>query len=232
MLQAEREQLGQRQHFVDWMDSVGHCKAPMPTMRILLLHCMPMLCACVHKDGAMGDSAKVYSAASSRIRRQLRDSVRRHNVHGNRLKTAKRRPSLIILGSAIILPMLDMPGIARRPHATERNRVGHGAEYHRSGQSRLQQAGLPGAPCHDVVDLERDADAEQQRERDDVGEIEREADPARKFPASPRRRAGSGIGVSSTSLTRLKAMKSKIAIATSARMPASIKAAVTVLADS
>jgi hypothetical protein len=28
MLQAERKQLGQRQNFVDWMDSVGHCKAP------------------------------------------------------------------------------------------------------------------------------------------------------------------------------------------------------------
>ena len=29
------------------------------------------------------------------------------------------------------------------------------------------------APRHDVIDLERDADAEQQRQRDDVGEIER-----------------------------------------------------------
>ena len=35
---------------------------------------------------------------------------------------------------------------------------------------------LPGAPRHDVVDLERDADAEQQRQRDDVGEVERQAD--------------------------------------------------------
>ncbi len=40
----------------------------------------------------------------------------------------------------------------------------------------MQQVGLPGPPRHDVVDLERDADAEQQRQRDDVGEVERQAD--------------------------------------------------------
>ena len=34
----------------------------------------------------------------------------------------------------------------------------------------------PSAPCHDVVDLERDADAQQHRQRDDVRIIERHAD--------------------------------------------------------
>ena len=40
----------------------------------------------------------------------------------------------------------------------------------------LQQVGPAGAPRHDIIDLERDADAEQQRQRDDVGEVERQAD--------------------------------------------------------
>jgi hypothetical protein len=37
-------------------------------------------------------------------------------------------------------------------------------------------AGFPLPPRHDVVDLERGADAEQQRQRDDVGEIRRQVD--------------------------------------------------------
>ena len=78
--------------------------------------------------------------------------------------------------SASNLPMLDVPGMARKPQAAERGRRGAGAEDHRAGEPRLQQVGLPLAPRHDVVDLERDADAEQQRQRDDVGEIQRQAD--------------------------------------------------------
>jgi hypothetical protein len=37
---------------------------------------------------------------------------------------------------------------------------------------RLQQAGMSGMPRHDVVDFERHSDAEQQRTRDDIREIE------------------------------------------------------------
>ena len=40
----------------------------------------------------------------------------------------------------------------------------------------MQQVGLPLAPRHDVVNLERDADAQQQWQRDDVGEVERQID--------------------------------------------------------
>ena len=63
--------------------------------------------------------------------------------------------------------------------------------------------GLPLTPRHDVIDLEGDADAQQQRQRDDIGEIERHADQdhdlhrhhAREQPAGPAsapRRAASG----------------------------------------
>src|SRR5207249_8335576 len=43
-------------------------------------------------------------------------------------------------------------------------------------QRRLQQVGSARAPRHDIVDLEGDADAEQQRHRDDVGKVERQPD--------------------------------------------------------
>ena len=46
---------------------------------------------------------------------------------------------------------------------------------------------LPDAPRRHVIDLERDADAEQQRQRDDVGEIERQPDQHADFQ---RHRAG------------------------------------------
>jgi hypothetical protein len=38
--------------------------------------------------------------------------------------------------------------------------------------TRWQQAGMSGPPRHDVIDLERDSDAEQQRKRNDIREIE------------------------------------------------------------
>jgi hypothetical protein len=38
------------------------------------------------------------------------------------------------------------------------------------------KVGLPGAPPQHEVDVEGDADAEEQRQRDDVCEIERQAD--------------------------------------------------------
>ena len=55
------------------------------------------------------------------------------------------------------------------------------AEQHGAGQGRLQQVGVAVAPGHDVVDLEGHADAEQQRQRDDVGEIEWLADQHHDF---------------------------------------------------
>ena len=66
--------------------------------------------------------------------------------------------------------------MARQPKAAERGRRGQRAPDHGPRQARLQQVGLPGPPRHDVVDLEGDADAEQQRQRDDVGEIQRHPD--------------------------------------------------------
>ncbi len=122
--------------------------------------------------------------------------------------------------------------IARRPHASERGPGGHGAEYHRSGQRRLQQAGFSGAPRHDIVDLERDTPTPSSRgsammfaklsERPSSAQISSVRTPASR----------SGISLSSTSVKRRSAIRSRIAIAPIARMPASVKADMTVLAAS
>jgi hypothetical protein len=61
--------------------------------------------------------------------------------------------------------------IIRCPHASKRHRVGDGAEDHRPGQGGLQQPSLPVTPGHYVVNFERNADAEQKRQRDDVPAI-------------------------------------------------------------
>ena len=66
--------------------------------------------------------------------------------------------------------------MARQPQAAEGGCRGERAEDHRSRETRLQQRGFSLPPRHDVVDLERDPDAEQQRQRDDVGEIQRKVD--------------------------------------------------------
>ena len=90
------------------------------------------------------------------------NSTAAHMVHDQR-----QRQQLAHAGGA---------GMARQPEAAERGRRGQRAPDHGARQARLQQVGLPGPPRHDVVDLERDADAEQQRQRDDVGEIQRHPD--------------------------------------------------------
>ena len=64
-------------------------------------------------------------------------------------------------------------GVVGKPQAAERSGGGERAEDHGASEARRQELRLSLAPCHDVVDLEGDADAEQQRQRDDIGEIER-----------------------------------------------------------
>ena len=51
--------------------------------------------------------------------------------------------------------------MAREPEAAERRGCGESAKHDGTGEARLQQFGLAGAPSHDVVDLERYADAEK-----------------------------------------------------------------------
>ena len=51
---------------------------------------------------------------------------------------------------------------------------GHGAENHSAGEARLQQRRFSRPPRHDVIDFERDADAQQQRQCDNIGKIELE----------------------------------------------------------
>ena len=81
------------------------------------------------------------------------------------------------------LPMLDVPGSLENHRLPNAVAVVQAEKRHRPRQHRLQQPGLPLAPRHDVVDLERHADAEQKRQRDDVGEVERQIDRDRRFPA-------------------------------------------------
>ena len=106
------------------------------------------------------------------------------------------------------------------PHAAESRRIGHGAEHHGPRQCRLQQSGFAGAPGHDVVDLERHPDAEQQRKRDDIGEIELRTEQDGQLQ---RERAGN---------KQRDQREQDIGDAISAIIPASTKARVTVLADS
>jgi hypothetical protein len=66
--------------------------------------------------------------------------------------------------------------VAGQPQAEESRRRRHRTEDDGTRKARLEQAGLAGSPGHDVVDLECHADAEQQRQGDDVCEIELQSD--------------------------------------------------------
>ena len=66
--------------------------------------------------------------------------------------------------------------MVRKPQAAEGGSGRAGAEEYSPRQARLQEIVLSRSPRHDVVDFERDAHAQQKRQRDDVGEIELEPD--------------------------------------------------------
>src|SRR5689334_11342987 len=67
-------------------------------------------------------------------------------------------------------------GIAGEPQAAERACSSERTEDHGSRQGRLHQRGFPAAPSHDIINLERDADPEQQRQCNDIGEVQRDAE--------------------------------------------------------
>jgi len=69
----------------------------------------------------------------------------------------------------------------RKPQAAERCSRGQGAPNHSAGEARLQQVRAARAPSRDVVDFKGHADTQEQRQRDDVGEIERHADQDTNF---------------------------------------------------
>ena len=71
--------------------------------------------------------------------------------------------------------------MARQPQAAKGRRRRHRAEDNGARQRRLHERGSAAPPRHDVVDLECDADAEQQRQRDDVREIERQVEDDAEF---------------------------------------------------
>ena len=66
------------------------------------------------------------------------------------------------------------PGMVGEPKAGESRRRGGSAEQHGARERGGEQARLAATPGEHVIDLEGDADAEQQRQRNDVGEVERE----------------------------------------------------------
>ena len=133
--------------------------------------------------------------------------------------------------SAISLPMLDMPGYFDAHMLPNATAVVMALNTTARVSVDCSRPVFHGAPRHDVIDLERDADAEQQRQRDDVGEFERETD---EHADLEREDAGEqeGMSVSSTSVIRRNAISSRMAIAAMARTPASMKADVTVFAAS
>ena len=80
----------------------------------------------------------------------------------------------------------------RQPQAAERRPCGQRAEDHRARQARWQQLAFPRSPGHHEIDIECDADAEQERQCNDVLEIERQtygdADAERGEPGQHERR--------------------------------------------
>ena len=66
--------------------------------------------------------------------------------------------------------------MAGQPQTAESGRRRQRAEEDRTREAGLQQVGPARPPGRHVIDLEGDADAEQQRHRDDIGEVERQAD--------------------------------------------------------
>ena len=82
--------------------------------------------------------------------------------------------------------------MVRQPQAAECRSGGERAEDHRAGQARLQQLAPPRSPRRNEVNIERDADAEQEGQRDDVFEVERQAscdaDAERDQPRQHKRR--------------------------------------------
>ncbi len=90
-----------------------------------------------------------------------------------------------------ILPMLAVPGW-RDSHRLP-NAVPVASALNSTARARLDvsSSGRAAAPRHDEIDVERDADAEQQREGDDVGEVDRLADDdARRQRQEPRQDDG------------------------------------------
>ena len=72
------------------------------------------------------------------------------------------------------------------------------------------------APVHDEIDVERHADAEQQRQGDDVGEIQAHADSFQQQRGQQRGDAAAAPCTSTTSSARRSARARMIAMAMSA----------------
>ena len=65
--------------------------------------------------------------------------------------------------------------MVRQRQRPERDACRQPAEQHAARQARRLGIALAAPPCHDQVDVERHADAEHQRQCDDIGEVERDA---------------------------------------------------------
>ena len=121
--------------------------------------------------------------------------------------------------------------MVRKPQAAEGGGRRAGAEENGSRQARLQEVRLARPPRHDVVDFEGDPDAQEQRQRDDVGEIQL-SPIATQISSVTTMATSRGTSVSATSLQRRSATKRISAIDTSDQTAASRNALTMVAAAS
>ena len=116
--------------------------------------------------------------------RENTDLSRRHDTPGRWLRRLRQQGRTEQQGDEQLPGQRDHQqpahaggaGMARQPKRAEGRRRRHGAEDHGPHQARLKHGRLAGAPGEHEVDVEGDADAEQQWQGDDVGEVQRQVE--------------------------------------------------------
>jgi hypothetical protein len=119
--------------------------------------------------------------------------------------------------------MLDVPGSLEKYRLPKAVAVVQALNVTARVSTDCNNLGLPLAPGHDVINLESHADAEQERQCDDIGEVERQIDRTQiSSVTTPATR--SGMSVNNTSPSRRSVIHNSNAIDKSAQAPASRKA--------
>ena len=83
------------------------------------------------------------------------------------------RRAFVVVAGWRWLGEADYASLIRPTGSAERRSGRHGAKDHSASEDRLQKGGLSRPPRHGGVDFECDTDAQQQRQGDDIGEIQR-----------------------------------------------------------
>src|SRR5579862_1248061 len=135
--------------------------------------------------------------------------------HECRLKE-QRRGERPYQGDHEELAHAGRPGMTRSPEASEAGSGRERAEEYPARQTRCQQVRSARAPRHDEVDVECDADPEEQGQGDDVREIERLTD---RDAGAHGQEAGQTMGamVMATSRMRCSAISSNAQMAMNER---------------